>query len=36
MPTWPLDQELRKRLTLANAALIIRLISQIVALAGHS
>ena len=34
MPTWPLDQAVRRRLTLANAAVIVPLISQIAALAG--
>lgn len=37
MPTWPIDRAVRRRLTLANAALIVPLISQIAALAGgHS
>jgi len=34
MPTWPIDRSVRRRLTLANAALIVPLISQIAALAG--
>jgi hypothetical protein len=37
MPTWPIDRSVRRRLTLANAALIVPLISEIAALAGgHS
>src|SRR5439155_21622311 len=35
MPTWPLDRTVRRRLTLANAAVIVPLISQIAALAGQ-
>jgi hypothetical protein len=36
MPTWPLDRAVRRRLTLGNIALVVPLVSQIAALAGHS